>query len=348
MKAVQVKGYGDVNQLELVERSIPDVNPDEVLIQVKACALNNTEIWMREGAYGEGSESGWKAQGVTFPRIPGSDIAGTVGKVGANVDASMQGMDVVLFPFISSGNQGQENQVEDVAFLGSEHDGGYAQYVVWPAKLCYKMPLNNPIQSCVFSVSGLTAWHMCTLSNIQPHDVVMVTGANGGVGVFNVQIAAHVFKAKVIAIVGDLKHADELKALGASEVFSYRSPNLKQEIQDSVGSVDIVLDVVGDALFALSLEVLKIGGKLCISGSAGGQKTHLDLRKVYLKHLSILGAVLGTHEEYQDMLKAISEQRILPIIDQTFPLEKAKEAQTYFKQSGKLGKIVLTMDEHSS
>lgn len=111
--------------------------------------------------------------------------------------------------------------------------------------------------------------------------------------------------------------------------------------------MDIVLDVVGDALFALSLEVLKIGGKLCISGSAGGQKTHLDLRKVYLKHLSILGAVLGTHEEYQDMLKAISEQRILPIIDRTFPLEKAKEAQTYFKQSGKLGKIVLTM-EHSS
>lgn len=347
MKAVQVKGYGDVNQLELVERKIPTVNADEVLVQVKACALNNTEIWMREGAYGEGSESGWKAQGMSFPRIPGSDVAGTVVEVGDGVDASMLGTDAVLFPFISSGTHGKENQVDDVAFLGSEHDGGYAQYVVWPAKLCFKMPLADPIQSCVFSVSGLTAWHMCTLSNIQPHDVVMVTGANGGVGVFNIQIAAHVFKAKVIAIVGDLKRADELKALGASEVFSYKSSNLMQSIQNSVGSVDIVLDVVGDALFSLSLEVLKIGGKLCISGSAGGQKTHLDLRKVYLKHLSILGAVLGTPQEYEDMLKAISEQKILPIIDRTFPLEEAKEAQTYFKQSGKLGKIVLTM-EHSS
>lgn len=345
MKAVQVKGYGDVNQLEFVEREIPTFNADEVLIKVKACALNNTEIWMREGAYGEGSASGWKAQGVSFPRIPGSDISGTVVEIGANVDASMLGVDVVLFPFISSGTQGKENQVEDVAFLGSELDGGYAQYVVWPAKLCYPMPLSDYVQSCVFSVSGLTAWHMCTLSNIQPNDVVMVTGANGGVGVFNVQIAANVFKAKVIAIVGDLKCAQQLKALGASEVFSYRSPHLLEDIQNSVGSVDVVLDVVGDALFSKSLEALKIGGKLCISGSAGGQKTHLDLRKVYLKHLSILGAVLGTPQEYQDMLKAVTQQKIHPIIDQTFPLEKAKEAQTYFKQSGKLGKIVLTMDE---
>lgn len=91
MKAVQVKGYGDVNQLELVERKIPTVNADEVLVQVKACALNNTEIWMREKAYGEGSESGWKAQGMSFPRIPGSDVAGTVVEVGDGVDTSMLG-----------------------------------------------------------------------------------------------------------------------------------------------------------------------------------------------------------------------------------------------------------------
>jgi len=346
MKAIQVTGYGDVDKLKLVELAIPEPGDNDVLIQVKACAINNTEIWMREGAYGTGSKSGWRPEGVHFPRTPGSDIAGTIVKAGTRVDKSMIGKDVVLFPFTSSGQEGMEHISEDMSFIGSEYDGGYAEYVVWPADLCFDMPLANYTESAVFSVSGMTAWHMAEQIQAHSGETIVVTGANGGVGSLNVQIASKVFGAKVIAIIGDLALTERVKELGATHVLSYKSPNLAKDILEvNGGPVDSVLDVVGDALFSTSLQVLKKGGKFCTSGSAGGQHTDLDFRTLYLKHLTLYGSVLGTIEEFKRMLKAISEGKIKPVIDRTFPLEQAPEAQVYFKKSGKLGKIVLLPEE---
>lgn len=346
MKAVQVTGYGDVDMLEVVDIPISDPKENEVLVKVKACAINNTEIWMREGAYGTGSKSGWRPEGVQFPRTPGSDISGTIVKVGALVEESMVGKDVVLFPFTSSGKEGEEHISEDMSFIGSEYDGGYAEYVVWPAELCLDMPLPSYEESAVFSVSGLTAWHMVNQIHIQPGETIMVTGANGGVGSLNVQIASKVFGAKVIAIVGDLNGEEKIKELGATHVLSYKSENLSEEILEvNGGPIDSVLDVVGDALFPTTLQVLKKGGKFCISGSAGGQKTELDFRTLYLKHITMYGSVLGTREEFKDMLQAIAEGKIKPVIDKAFPLDKAKEAQMYFKEKGKLGKILLLPEE---
>ncbi|MGG1686572.1 zinc-binding dehydrogenase [Pseudalkalibacillus sp. NRS-1564] len=346
MKAVQVMGYGDVDQLEVVEQAIPEPKADEVLVKVKACAINNTEIWMREGAYGTGKKSGWRPEGVQFPRTPGSDITGTIVKAGNEHNEKMIGKDVVLFPFTSSGEEGLEHISEDMSFVGSEYDGGYAEYVVWPAELCYGMPLPDFTESAVFSVSGMTAWHMVEQIQAKPGETIMVTGANGGVGSLNVQIASRVFGAKVIAIVGDLALEDQLKELGATHVLSYKSKQLAEEIIEANGGpIDSVLDVVGDALFATSLQVLKKGGKFCTSGSAGGQKTELDFRTMYLKHITLYGSVLGTRDEFKRMLEAIAEGKIKPVIDRTFPLEKARDAQVYFKKAGKLGKIVLLPEE---
>ncbi|QKS70328.1 zinc-binding dehydrogenase [Paenalkalicoccus suaedae] len=345
MRAVEVVGYGDVDKLEVVERAVPEPKEDEVLIKVKACAINNTEIWMREGAYGTDSKSGWKPEGVQFPRIPGSDITGVVVKAGDAADTDLVGKDVVLFPFTSSGASGFEHIANDMSFIGSEYDGGYAEYVVWPADLCYDMPLADYTESAVFSVSGLTAWHMVEQIGAKPGETILVTGANGGVGSLNIQIASRVFGAKVIAVVGDMALEKKMKELGASYVVSYKSEELIDDILAwNQGPVDSVLDVVGDALFATSLHVLKNGGKYCISGSAGGQKTELDFRTLYLKHITMYGSVLGTREEFEKMLQAISEGKVKPVIDRTFPLEKAREAQTYFKESGKVGKVVLLLE----
>lgn len=187
MKTVQVNGYGGVEQLEVVERPMPKPDAGEGLVEVKACGINNTEIWMREGEYGTDRESGWKPEGVQFPRVPGSDISGRIIEVGNGVDKSRIGQDVVLFPFTSGGADGTEHISEDMAFIGSEYDGGYAEYVVWPAALCYEMPLDDYVKSAVFSVSGLTAWHMNEQLQLQPGQTVLVTGASGGVGSLNVK-----------------------------------------------------------------------------------------------------------------------------------------------------------------
>ncbi|MGI8314628.1 zinc-binding dehydrogenase [Halobacillus mangrovi] len=346
MKAVQVTGYGDVDKLEVVDIPVPTPKEGEVLLKVKACGINNTEIWMREGAYGQGGKSGWRPEGVQFPRIPGSDITGEVVEVGANVPESMKGKDVVLFPFTSSGENGLEHISEDMSFIGSEYDGGYAEYVVWPYELCYDMPLATYKDSAAFTVSGLTAWHMVEQIKAKRGETIVVTGANGGVGSLNVQIASKVFGAKVIAIVGDMALEEKMKELGATHVLTYKSENLADDIvKVNNGPIDSVLDVVGDALFSTLLQVLKKGGKYCISGSAGGQKTELDFRTLYLKHITLFGSVLGTREEFQKMLDAIANGQIKPVIDRTYPLEEAREAQTYFKDSGKLGKIILLPSE---
>lgn len=342
MKAVQVTGYGDIDKLELVNIPKPKPNEHEVLVKVKACGINNTEIWMREGAYGTDSDSGWRPEGVDFPRTPGSDVTGEIIEVGSQVDKENLGKSVVLFPFTSNGKEGTEHISDDMSFIGSEYDGGYAEYVVWPASLCFDMPLPSYLESAAFSVSGLTAWHMAKQIDMQPGETVMVTGANGGVGSLSVQIAANVFGAKVIAIIGDLKNAERIKELGATHVLSYKSDKLAEEILEvNGGPIDAVLDVVGQPLLKTSLHVLKKGGKFCISGSAGGQITELDFRTLYLNHITMFGSVLGTRAEFKEMLEAISIGKIEPVVDKVFSLKHAKEAQTYFKDKGKMGKILL-------
>ncbi|WP_323679335.1 zinc-binding dehydrogenase [Exiguobacterium indicum] len=341
MKAVTVTGHGGLEQLAYIDQETPQPKQGEVLIEIKACALNNTEIWMREGAYGAESESGWKAEGVQFPRIPGSDISGRIVAVGDGVAETEIGRDVVLFPFTASGEIADEQSAEDLSFIGSEYDGGYAEYVCWPLELCYDMPLASYTDSAVFSVSGLTAWHMVEQLDLQQGQTVLVTGASGGVGSLNVQIAKRVFGARVVALVGDLKLTDQLQELGADLVVSYREPDWDQQVMQEVGSVDAILDVVGDAVFKHGLDLLKRGGTYCISGSSGGQVTSLDFRTLYLKHIRLQGSVLGNRHDYEKLLEAVRTQTIQPVIDRTFPLAEAREAQAYFKQAGKFGKVVL-------
>ncbi|SFM19148.1 zinc-binding dehydrogenase, partial [Salibacterium qingdaonense] len=277
---------------------------------------------------------------TVYPSMDGQATPSAIGHL--KTALTLIGKDVVLFPFTSSGREGSEHISEDMSFIGSEYDGGYAEYVVWPADLCYEMPLSDSVESAAFSVSGMTAWHMVEQIQVKPEETIVVTGANGGVGSLNVQMAANVFGAEVIAVVGDLDLEDKMKELGAAHVLSYKSSQLADQILEvNGGPVDSVLDVVGDALFTTSLQVLKKGGKFCTSGSAGGQKTELDFRTLYLKHITLYGSVLGTRKEFEQMLDAIAEGKIKPVIDRTFPLEEARDAQTYFKHAGKLGKIVL-------
>lgn len=212
-----------------------------------------------------GCEKG-RPEGVQFPRIPGSDITGEIVELGDGVDQGMMGRHVVLFPFTSSGPERKEHLSDDMSFIGSEYDGGYAEYVAWPTDLCFDMPLDDFVESAVFSVSGLTAWHM-----------------------------------------------NEQLLIRSGETLTEDRPMP-------------CLTSSGDALFDVSLQVLKKGGKFCISGSAGGQTPHLDFRTLYLKHIVMYRSVLGTRHEFAEMLRSIAEGKLKPVIDRTFPLEEAREA----------------------
>ncbi|WP_410777594.1 zinc-binding dehydrogenase [Ectobacillus funiculus] len=346
MRAVVVTDYGGLEKLEERKVRVPLPNENEVLVKIHACAINNSDILMREGGYGTdvntGEKAGWKREPISFPRIPGTDIAGVIVAVGANIDPSCLGEKVVLFPFISSGPDGLEHMAEDITLMSSECDGGYAEYIAWPKELCRPMPLSSYVESSSFIVSCFTAWHMIEKSKVMPGEKLLITGATGGVGSYAIQIASKVFGANVIALARDLSVKEKMIELGASEVLSYKSNTLPDDILKAAGSeIDVVLDVVGDPLFSTCLKVLRNGGRLAISGAVGGAVTQLDIRTIYLKHLSILGCTLGTRKEFDQMLAAIRDGKIQPLIDKTFPLEQAREAQEYFKNSGKFGKVIL-------
>ncbi|RBW70858.1 alcohol dehydrogenase [Bacillus taeanensis] len=346
MKAVVVTEYGGLEKLEERKIPVPIPKKDEVLVKIYACAVNNSDILMREGGYGTDTTSsekaGWKREAISFPRIPGTDVAGEIVAAGGNVDPACVGEKVVLFPFISSGSDGLEHMAEDITLMSSERDGGYAEYVAWPKELCRPMPLSSYVESSSFIVSCFTAWHMLEKSKVLPGEKVLITGATGGVGSYAVQIAANVFGAEVIALARDLSFKEKMIELGANEVLSYKSTTLADDILKAAdGEIDVVLDVVGDPLFSTCLKVLRNGGRLAISGAVGGAVTQLDIRTVYLKHLSIIGCTLGTRKEFNYMLAAIREGKVQPLIDKVFPLEKARDAQEYFKRSEKFGKVIL-------
>ncbi|SDH68091.1 zinc-binding dehydrogenase [Alteribacillus bidgolensis] len=346
MKAVAVTEYGGVEKLEERKVPVPIPKENEVLVKIYACALNNSDILLREGGYGTDTKSsekaGWKREAISFPRIPGTDVAGQIVDVGANINPACVGEKVVLFPFISSAPDGVEHMADDITLMSSECDGGYAEYITWPKELCRAMPLSSYVESSSFIVSCFTAWHMLEKSNVVPGEKILITGATGGVGSYAVQIASKVFGADVIALVRDLSLKEKMIELGASEVLSYKSTTLPDDvIKAADGKVDVVLDVVGDPLFSTCLKVLRNGGRLATSGAASGAVTQLDIRTVYLKHLSIIGCTLGTRKEFDQMLDVIREEKIKPLIDKVFPLEKARDAQEYFKRSEKFGKVIL-------
>lgn len=346
MKAFHVTGFGGLEKLQATEVDIPKLEEDEVLVKIHATALNNSDIWMREGGYGTdtkaGASAGWRREGINFPRIPGSDIAGEIVEIGSNVSKEYLNKNVVLFPFQSTGEKGFEHMSDDIGYIGSEFDGGYAQYVVWKANLCFEAPLSNLVESATIPVSGLTAWHMLIRSQIQEGEKVLVTGATGGVGSLAVQIASKVFGADVIASVRDESIRGMMLELGAKDIVSYKSKSLLDDILDLAGgNVDIVIDVVGEALFSTSLAALGKGGRFVTSGASSGPISEIDFRTIYLKHLNLYGSTLGTRVEFGDLLKAVCGGKIQPVVDKKFPLAQAKDAQDYFKHSKQLGKVVL-------
>lgn len=179
MKAVRVTGYGGLDKLEVAKVPIPVPKTGEVVIKVHACGINKSDINMREGAYGTDIDkeqlAGWRREGVTFPRIPGSDIVGEIMDIGADVGKDYLNQKVILFPFQSQFKNGEE----DITYIGSEYDGGYAEYVVWPAELCFPIPLKEYAESATFPVSALTSWHKINRTNLKEGETVLVTGATG-------------------------------------------------------------------------------------------------------------------------------------------------------------------------
>lgn len=342
MHAVLLTGHGSPDMLVYRDDiPLPTVASDEVLIKIGACGVNNTDIWTREGAYSSHDDpAGWKREPMQFPRIQGLDMAGHIVQIGSDVDPARVGERVLVNPTIY---QGAGDGISDAIIIGSERDGGFAQYVAVPSTCAHRITTSlSDVELATFPCAYLTAEHMLNRARVAPGETVLVTGASGGVGSALVQLAARVRQAHVIAVVGKGKE-DAVRALGAAHTITRQTDNLAQAIADTVGerSIDVVADVVGGPQFGTLLRALRAGGRYVTAGAIAGPLVQLDMRILYLKSLELIGSTLGTHDEFVALVGYIEQGKLTPLVAQTYPLDAIRQAQADFVQKQFIGNLVL-------
>lgn len=348
MSAVVLTGHGGLDRLEhRTDVPVPRPAAGEVLIAVHACALNQTDVNTRLGWYGSGvlaAEDGtdaepgtWSGTPLRFPLVQGSSIVGRIVGVGDGVAASRTGERVVVDPVVRPADGSVPS------FVGSEHDGGYADYVVVPSVNALTAPDGvGDVLLAAAQVSHTTAAEMLLRSRLRAGETVVVTGASGGVGAALVQIATSL-GAHVVALTSPARAAD-VQALGAATVLDRTTDDLAGGLRAAgVERVDVVADVVGGPMFSPLLRLLGISGRYVTGGAIGGAEVDLDLRQLIYRDVDVIGVgSLASDRSVRAVLDHLREGTLEPRIAAVHPLADLAVAQERFLDHDALGRVVVT------
>jgi NADPH:quinone reductase-like Zn-dependent oxidoreductase len=340
MKAVRMHQHGGPEVLKYEDAPEPQIEANEVLVQVKACALNHLDLWLRVGV------PAWK---LPFPHILGSDISGVATQVGSLVKHVKEGDRVLLCPGISCGHcaecfQGRDSACRYYTLFGVLVDGGYAEYVKAPEANVLPIPGDLSFdEAAAVPLVFLTAWHMLvTRAGIRPGEDVLVIGAGSGVGSAAIQVAK-LFGARVIAVAGGDEKLEKARALGADEVVNHTRQSIAGEVRRITGKrgVDIVLDHVGAAVWEDCFQSLATYGRFVTCGVTAGAEVKLDLQALFGRQRALYGSFMGGKGELVEALNFIGQRRLKAVIDSAFPLKEAAAAQRKMESRNFFGKILL-------
>jgi NADPH:quinone reductase-like Zn-dependent oxidoreductase len=339
MKAVRFHQHGGPEVLSYEDAPDPVSAPGDVLVRVRACALNHLDLWGRRGLPGIR---------IPMPHVTGSDVAGDV--VSSSAADIPVGRRVMLQPGLSCGRciaclSGRDNECPRYEVLGNvNHPGGYAEYVTVPAQNVIPIPdAIDYVQAAAFPLTFLTAWHMLmTRAGLQRGEDVLVLAAGSGVGQAAIQIAA-LHGARVFATAGSEAKLERARALGAAEVIHHHEQDIAEEIKRLTNrrGVDVVIEHVGEATWPKSVRSLARGGRLVTCGATTGRHGILDLAALFSKQLTIHGSYMGTKGELMRVARYFFKGQLKPVIDRTYPLAEAAAAHRRMEESGQFGKIVL-------
>ena len=349
VRAAVLLDHGGPDQLVVRDDvDVPVPAEDEVLIAVAACGMNNTDINTRTGWYSKSvtSETGGDATeshvdgswggGLTFPRIQGADPAGRIVAVGASVEESRIGQRVV----VDAWHRSPDGDLDKARYLGSELDGGFAEYVAVRDANAHFIETNlSDIELASFPCSYATAEHMLHRAEVGADQWVLVSGASGGVGGALIQLAKR-RGARVIAIAGAAK-LDQVKEVGADVVIARETDDIASAVVDAVGRVDVFADVVAGIQFAPLLEIIKRGGHYTTAGAIGGPIVELDVRTLYLNDLTMHGATVLPSIVFRNLVNYIEREEIKPVVAAVYPLEEIHAAQAAFLRKEHVGSFVI-------
>ena len=342
MRAVLLTAHGGFECLEYrTDVAVPTPGTGEVLVNIAAAGINNTDINTRIGWYADSvaddDSAGWTGDAFTFPRIQGADGCGTVVAVGDGVDPSRVGQRVLIEPVI---REPVGWALDQARYFGSECDGAFADYATVPSAHAHRINSDlTDAQLASFPCAYSAAENMLTRVGATASDTVLVTGASGGVGSAAVQLAKR-RGCRVIAVAGADK-LSQVAQLGA-DVTIARGTDLAAQCGRE--SVDVVIDVVGGDQWPQLLSILKRGGRYATAGAIAGPTVQLDLRTLYLKDLRLLGCTVLEPEVFANLIGYIERGEIKPLVAAQFALSDIVAAQQYFLSKNYFGKIVLVHD----
>jgi len=338
MKAIRFHEFGGPDVLKYEDVQEPQLRKDQVLIRVKACALNHLDLWVRKGL-----------PGVKLPHINGSDVSGVIESVGEYITDLKAGQRVLLAPMVWCGAcavcaDGRQNMCRQFTALGNGVDGGNCELIAVPRANIIPIPDSLTYdEAASVPLVFLTAWHMLVgRANLRAGEIVLVLGGGSGVGSAAIQIGK-LLGARVIATAGDERKLDQSRELGADYTIDHYKQKITEEVKKitAKAGVDVVLEHVGKATWSESVASLKLGGRLVTCGATTGPEAQFDLRVLFAKQLSFLGSYMGTLGELHEVLKHVFSGKLKPVVDKTFPLHEAKAAHERLERGEQFGKIVL-------
>lgn len=342
MKALAIYEHGGVDKLQIADLPRPAIGPDDVLINVKAVALNRLDIFVRNGS---------PALKLTMPHIPGSDAAGVIAEVGSNVRALAVGQRVTVNPGLSCGHcefclAGQQSLCAEFQILGEHLTGAAAEFVRVPAVNVLPIPSDVPFEvAAAAPLVYLTAWRaLISRARLRPGEDVLVVGAGAGTSTAAIQIAKRA-GARVFATSSTDDKLKRAKEIGADVVINYKTQEWDRQLFAETGKrgVDVVFESVGAATWLKSIRALKRGGRMVVIGATTGPHPQEEIAYIFWKQIDILGSTMSNQSEFREVMKLVLRGELKPVIDTVFPLERARDAHLRMESGEQFGKIVLTI-----
>ena len=344
MQAIYIESHGGPDVLTLGERPEPKVEPNEVLIRVRASALNRLDIYTREGDRGLRRE-------FPPPLILGGDCAGEIVEVGEQVRGLSTGDRVLVNPKITCQQcpaclAGQDDLCPRPQFMGSALDGSYAELTAVPAVNVH--PIVNEVsyeQAAAVPTTFLPMWNMLQRKiQLKAWETVLVLSASAGVGTAAIEVASKAIGARVIATTSTAEKAEKARELGADEVINYNEEDITERVKaltDGKG-VDAVVDHVGADFFSSAFSSLRPGGRYGICGATTGLRTELHLGLLFSRQIQIFGVFMGTKEDMQEITALLNRGTVRPVVHEVFPLAEAAAAHRTMEETNFFGKLLLT------
>jgi NADPH:quinone reductase-like Zn-dependent oxidoreductase len=342
MKAVTIREHGGPDVVRVDDVDAPSAAPGEVVLDVRAAALNHLDLWVRIGRPG---------MDLDFPHVLGSDAAGVVAEVGDGVDGLAPGDEVVLNPGLSCGacdacRRGEQSECRSYSIVGLGRWGTFAEQVAVPARCVRPKPVHlDWTEAAALPLAYLTAWRMLmTRAGLRPGETVLIHGIGGGVALGSLQIAKLAGAWAVVTSSSDDKLA-RAEDLGADVTVNYRSePDVAKAVIGATGGrgVDVVVDTVGADTWPIDFQAVRRGGRIVNCGVTTGAEAATPLHALYWKQVTVLGSTMGSDEDFRRLLLAVEANELAPVVHATYALADAADALACMEAGEQFGKIVLT------